>query len=140
MTPNELISRYLSGEIALRKSVVFRIMKSTMRKAAMRFRDIIDLHLESVSEVEPIWSEIAYTYFYADKKEIFYARKSMSLINYIAADYGEFSMELVRQFMVEIDLGIKDRDYCTMAKNIFVASLRLNKKLPKEVKLWLRLN
>jgi hypothetical protein len=42
--------------------------------------------------------------------------------------------------MVEIDLGVKDRDYCVMAKNIFVASLRLNKKLPKEVKLWLRLN
>lgn len=140
MTPKELIFKYLGGEIPLRKSVVFRIMKATMSRAAMRFRDIISLQMDDVSEVEPIWTELNYTYFYAGKKEIFYARKSMSLINYIASDYEGFSMELVRQFMAEIDLGIEDDDYSKMAKEMFMTCLRLNKKLPKEVRLWLKLN
>jgi hypothetical protein len=132
------MSKYLSGEYKLRKSVVFRIMKSTMKRAAMRFRDIIDLNLERVSE-ESFWTEISYTYFYVNSKEILYARKSMLLINYIAVEYEGFSSELVQSFMSEIDKKVDNAEYSSYMKNVFLMCLGLNRKLPRELKLWLRL-
>jgi hypothetical protein len=140
MTLNEIMSRYITEEGSVRKSVVFRIMKATMKRAALRFRDIIDLHMEKVSDVDPIWSEITYTYFYASKDEVFYARKSMLLLNYIAADYDGFSMDLVRQLLMEIDRSVENKEYSSMAKQMFLSCLGLNKKLPRDVKLWLKLN
>jgi hypothetical protein len=144
MTPNEIILKYIAGEYngdkKLRKSVVFRMMKSLMIKAAMKFSDVIDLNIESLSDLDPFWTEVRYTFFYVNNKERFYARKSMFLINYIAADYEGFSMGLVEQFISEIEINVKKKIYADDMKNTFMKCLSLNKSLPKEVKLWMKLN
>lgn len=144
MTPNEIIMRYIAGEYSgerkLRKSVVFRMMKALMIRAAMKFSDVIDLNIESVSDLDPFWTELRYTFFYVNRKERFYARKAMFLINYIAADYDGFSMGLVEQFIAEIDINVKGKIYADDMKNTFVKCLSLNKELPKEIKLWLKLH
>jgi hypothetical protein len=144
MTPNELILKYISGEYSgerkLKKTVVFRMMKSLMIRSAMKFSDVIDLNIENLSDLDPFWTELKYTFFYVNNKERFYARKAMFLINYIAADYEEFSMGLVEQFMAEIEYNVKGKAYADDMKNTFMKCLSINKNLPKEVKLWIKLH
>ena len=144
MTPNEIILKYIAGEYSgdkkLRKSVVFRMMKAMMIRAAMKFSDVIDLNVESLSDLDPFWTELRYTFFYVNNKERFYARKSMFLINYIAADYDGFSMGLVEQFIGEIESNVKEKVYADDMKNTFMKCLSLNKDLPKDIKLWIKLH
>jgi len=123
----------------VRKDVIKKILKKTIDSKDVRHSNIVDIHIDDITSEELLWKEIVYTFFYADKEEIFYIQKRIFLVHYIAADYKEFTVDMIVSILKDIADFMEYSWYIDDIKDTFVMCLSLNKNLSNEVKLWLKL-
>jgi hypothetical protein len=123
----------------IRKDVIKKILKKTVDSKDIKHSNIVDIHVDEITSEELLWKEIVYTFFYTDKKEIFYIQKRIFLVHYIAADYREFTVDMLISMLEDIGGFMEYSWYVDDVKNTFLMCLNLNKNLSDEVKLWLKL-
>jgi hypothetical protein len=137
-----LVLKYLeeikNGSKELKKEIIFNIIKKVSHRS-IKTEDIISIQIESIENEEDFFFyEILYTYFYVSNKERFNANRNLFLMHYIAADYRDFTIDLVQDCLNDIDENIEPF-YSKEIKEMFLKCMSANENLSDELKLWLKL-
>jgi hypothetical protein len=143
MTLKEIASLYseefTNKKRSVKKDVIKKILKKTIDSKDIKHSNIVDIHVDEITSEELLWKEIVYTFFYADKSEIFYIQKRIFLVHYIAAEYKDFTVDMITSILKDIGDFMEYSWYIDDVKETFLMCLTLNKNLSDEVKLWLKL-
>jgi hypothetical protein len=143
MTLKELATIYVdefsNKKKTVDKKIIKIILKKTIDNKDIKHSNIVDIHVDEITSEELLWKEIVYTFFYTDKKEIFYIQKRIFLVHYIAADYQHFTVDMLVGILNDIGSFMEYSWYVDDIKKTFLICLNLNKNLSDEVKLWLKL-
>jgi hypothetical protein len=104
MTLKELATIYVdefsNKKRTVDKKIIKIILKKTIDNKDIKHSNIVDIHVDDITSEELLWKEIVYTFFYTDKKEIFYIQKRIFLVHYIAADYQHFTVDMLYIFII----------------------------------------
>ena len=134
--------KVINGSKTIRRNTLRRIVKESIDNKYIKYSNIVDVYIDSLElneNIHSFWRELEFTFFYIDREDTFYVTKQIFFIYYVAMEYENFTMDLIVDILNEVK---NSGTYGWMTGNVeetFIEFLSMNKNLPKDVKLWLKL-
>jgi ABC-type enterochelin transport system permease subunit len=139
-TLKRLVNKY-SKNLSVDRSVILDLIGQMEDQDLLSTKNIVHIHINELKLVKEssLWNSVNFSFVYVDEGKIFNINKNLLVIYYVAAVHDKFTIDNLSKILTEISDQMEHDWFFDDIRENFVKCLKVNRKLKKEVQLWLKL-